>query len=39
MPIDYVVTEALRYAFSEDREFAESHGLARPKRTRQPIEA
>jgi predicted transcriptional regulator len=35
----YVVTEALRIVFREDREFAEQHGLAAPRRTRRAAEA
>jgi predicted transcriptional regulator len=31
----YVVTEALRYVFSRDPEFAREHGLASPRRRRE----
>jgi len=30
----YVVTEALRYVFTEDSEFADAHGLLKQRRAR-----
>jgi predicted transcriptional regulator len=35
----YVIAEALRIVFREDREFAQQHGLAAPRRARRAAEA